>query len=344
MLAGVTIKHLIFSLNVDTGATRSGWPVDVNAKARYDGLSFTSLIQNQRGALGLLNGVVYVPYSGHSGDCRTYRGWVVGVPISNPSTVTAWATSAIGGGIWGHGGVASGGTNMFVITGNTFQTGGHWGGGEAVIRLQPGPVFSGNPIDSWAPTNCLQLDNGDTDLGGCGPVVITIMARRPPNWCLHWAKMAEPICLTESISAALERRLRLRKWLLLFEDKRLPAIAPGRAHILFFALPAALFPPYRITATNPPTIVPAWNVSQNGQGSPWVATTNGTDNAIVWAANSGNGDQRVRGFNGDTGAVVYAGGGSNELMSGTSKYNTGIVARGRMYFAGTNKVYAFALP
>ena len=76
---------------------------------------------------------------------------------------------------------------------------------------------------------------------------------------------------------------------------------------------------YRITATNPPTIVPAWNVSQNGQGSPWVTTTNGTDNAIVWAANSGNGDQRVRGFNGDTGAVVYAGGGPNELMNGTSK-------------------------
>jgi hypothetical protein len=86
-------------------------------------------------------------------------------------------------------------------------------------------------------------------------------------------------------------------------------------------------------------------VNQNGLGSPWVTTTNGTDNAIVWAANSGeSGDQRLRGFNGDTGAVVYAGGGPNELMNGTNKYNTGIVARGRMYFAGTNKVYAFALP
>jgi hypothetical protein len=85
-------------------------------------------------------------------------------------------------------------------------------------------------------------------------------------------------------------------------------------------------------------------VSQSGQGSPWVTTTNGTNNAIVWAANSGSGDQRLRGFNGNTGAVVYAGGGPNELMTGTSKYNTGIVARGRMYFAGTDKVYAFALP
>ena len=173
MIAGSTIKHLIFSLNVDTGATRSGWPVDVNAKAIYNGLTFTSSIQNQRGALGFLNGVVYVPYSGLAGDSSNYHGWVV-VPISNPSTVTAWATTARGGGIWGHGGVASGGTNMLAVTGNTFQTGGRWGNGEAVIRLRPGPVFSGNSGDYWVPTNWLQLDYGDTDLGGCGPVMITV--------------------------------------------------------------------------------------------------------------------------------------------------------------------------
>ena len=188
MIAGATIKHLIFSLNVDTGATRSGWPVDVNAKARYNGLTFTSSIQNQRGALGFLNGVVYVPYSGHAGDCGDYHGWVVGVPISNPSTVTAWATRARGGGIWGHGGVASGGTNLFVITGNTFETGGQWGNGEAIIRLQPGPVFSGNSTDYWAPTNWLQLDNGDTDLGGCGPVVITVNGATPSKLVLALGK------------------------------------------------------------------------------------------------------------------------------------------------------------
>ena len=59
----------------------------------------------------------------------------------------------LGGGIWGHSGVASDGTNMFVITGNTFNTGGNWMGGEAIIRLQAGPVFTGQPTDYWAPTN-----------------------------------------------------------------------------------------------------------------------------------------------------------------------------------------------
>src|SRR5215831_7156771 len=188
MIAGVPPKHFIFSLNVDTGATRSGWPLDVNATARYNGLSFTSSIQNQRGALGFLNGVVYVPYSGLAGDCGNYHGWVVGVPISNPSNVTAWATRAVGGGIWGHGGVASGGTNMLAVTGNTFQTGGQWGNGEAVIRLQPGPVFSGNSTDYWAPTNWLALDNQDKDLGGCGPVLITVNGATPSQLVLALGK------------------------------------------------------------------------------------------------------------------------------------------------------------
>src|SRR6266567_4965572 len=75
MIDGAIKKHFIFSLNVDTGATNAGWSVDVNATARYNGMTFTSSIQNQRAALGLVNGVVYVPYSGHFGDCGTYHGW-----------------------------------------------------------------------------------------------------------------------------------------------------------------------------------------------------------------------------------------------------------------------------
>lgn len=344
MVAGTTIKHLIFALNVDTGAIRSGWPVDVNAKARYNNLSFTSSIQNQRGALGLVNGVVYVPYSGHFGDCGTYRGWVVGIPINNPSTVTAWATSAIGGGIWGHGGVASGGTNMFVVTGNTFQTEGHWGGGEAVIRLRPGPVFSGNRSDYWAPTNWLQLDNGDIDLGGCGPVLITVNGATPSQLVLALGKNGKAYLLNRNLLGGINAPVASASVATSIQGQAAASYRTTQGTYFVFRATTGAICAYRITATNPPSIVPAWSVTQNGQGSPWVTTTNGTDNVIVWAVNSGNGDQRLRGFNGDTGAIVYAGGGPNELMSGTSKWNTGIVARGRMYFAGANKVYAFGLP
>src|SRR5437879_780670 len=143
VINGNPVKHFIFSLNVDTGATNAGWPVDVDATAQFNGVNFDSFWQEERGALALANGIVYVSYSGYVGDCGPYHGWVVGVDINDPSNVTAWATDAEGGGIWGHGGVASDGTSTFVVTGNTFTSPGDpWSGGEAIVRFNAGPVFS----------------------------------------------------------------------------------------------------------------------------------------------------------------------------------------------------------
>src|SRR5258708_5086513 len=97
---GVTKKHLIFSLNVDTGNTNSGWPVDVEGRGPYNGTPFTAAIQLQRPALGIVGNTLYVPYGSFT-DCGLYHGWLVGVPINNPASLTAWATTAIGGGHWG---------------------------------------------------------------------------------------------------------------------------------------------------------------------------------------------------------------------------------------------------
>src|SRR5438034_9531127 len=64
LINGATIKHFIYSLNIDTGATTPGWPVDVNATASYNGINFVSTAQEERGGLALVNGIVYVSYSG----------------------------------------------------------------------------------------------------------------------------------------------------------------------------------------------------------------------------------------------------------------------------------------
>ena len=109
---------------------------------------------------------------------------------------------------------------------------------------------------------------------------------------------------------------------------------------------------FQITAADPPGIVDAWSVEggNGGCGSPFVTSTDGTNNMIVWVVGTEpthgtGGDQRLHGYDGDTGAVVYDGGGPNELMAGTHNYSTtGIAARGRIYVAGDNKVYAFAAP
>ena len=341
LIDGVTKKHFIYSLNVDTGATNVGWPVDVNATAMYNGIIFNSLVQEERGALAFVNGIVYVPYSGWNGDCGSYHGWVVGVQISNPTTgVAAWATMATKGGIWGHSGVASDGTNMFVITGNTTGTGGIWGGGEAIIRLQTGPFWSGQPTDYWAPTNWFSLDNGDTDLGGVSAMLIDVPGANPSQLVLATGKDSNAYLINRNNLGGITAPVfQLNVGFTIGQSSATYTTSQGT---YFVFRTGSTIKAYKITPTTPPTIVFAWSASPTGQGSPWVTTTNGTNNAIVWVVGAGSGgDQRLHGYNGDTGAVIYTG---TDVMTGTRKWNTGMVARGSIYLANDNRVYAFRVP
>ena len=343
VINGNPVKHFIFSLNVDTGVTNAGWPVDVNAVAHYNAMNFDSFVQEERGGLALVNGIVYVSYSGYVGDCDNYHGWVVGVNINNPSTVGAWATTAVGGGIWGHGGVASDGTNMFVVTGNTFNTGGNWMGGEAIIRLQAGPTFTGQPTDYWAPTNWLSLDNSDTDLGGVSATVVDVPGANPSQLVLALGKDGNAYLVNRNNLGGIASPVAQAN--VGGINRGISAVTYHTAQGTYIAFHNDLgqIRAYKITATSPPTITFAWSQNQTGRGSPWVTTTDGTNNTIVWVAGVA-GDQRLHGYDGDTGAVIYAGGGSNELMTGTRQWNTGIAARGHIYFGADNKVYAFMLP
>jgi PQQ enzyme repeat len=332
-----TFKHMIYSLNVDTGAINPGWPVDVNAAVP----GFDSSVQSQRAALGIVGNILYVPYGGRFGDCGNYHGRLVGVPINNPGSVTSWATTATGGGVWGVGGVANDGTNPFVATGNTFNTGGVWKGGEAIIRFQPGPIFTGSPSDYWAPTNWLSLDNGDIDLGGSGPVLLDVPGATPSSLVLALGKDGNAYLLDRSNLGGVITPVASSH---VSSSSIIQAAATYRTNqgtYVVFRASGSLLSAFRINPTNPPTITSVWSVTQSGVGSPFVTSTDGTNNMVVWSVGA-SGDQRLHGYDGDTGAVIFAGGGANELMAGTRSYSTtGIVARGRIYIATDNKVYAF---
>ena len=112
---GRTKQHLVFALSLDDGSIRPGWPVNVSG-TKYGGLSFNPSVQNQRGALLLNLGTLYVPYGGHWGDCGDYHGWVVAIPLADPKNPTAWATEGRGGGAWAPGGIATNGRSVFVAT------------------------------------------------------------------------------------------------------------------------------------------------------------------------------------------------------------------------------------
>jgi len=349
---GTTKKQLILSLNVDTGDINPGWPVDVEATASYNGTTFTAAIQQQRPALGIVGNILYVGY-GALQDCNLFHGWLVGVPINNPASVTAWAaaTSAHGGGIWGVGGVASDGANPFVTTGNAW-TGGTWGGSEAVIRFQPGPIFTGSPVDYWVPLNWLDLDNSDLDLGGSGPLLVNVPGATPSSLVVALGKDGNAYLLNRGSLGGIATPVASSN---LSNNSIIQAAASYRTnqgtYVAYRVFPGDHLGAFRITATNPPMIIDEWGVFRNGGcGSPFVTSTDGSNNMIVWVVGTderGNhpGDQRLHGYDGDTGAVVFGGGGPNELMAGTWSYSTtGIAARGRIYVAGNNKVYAFRLP
>src|SRR5581483_12069694 len=97
----------------------------------------------------------------------------------------------------------------------------------------------------------------------------------------------------------------------------------------------------RIGAAAPPTIATAWCADQHGLGSPMATTVDGHAEAIVWSVGA-EGDERLHGFDGETGATVFAGGRRRDAMAGVARYVTPIAAKGRIYVGGTSALYAFA--
>ena len=228
-----------------------------------------------------------------------------------------------GGAIWGVGGVASDGTNPFVTTGNTANTGGDWSGGEAVIRFQPGPVFTGSPADYWAPLNWFDLDNRDLDLGGSGPLLVEVPGATPSSLVVALGKDGYAYLLDRGNLGGIAAPVASSH---LSDNAIIQAAASYRTnqgtYVAFRVFPGNHLGAFRITATNPPMIIDEWGVFRpGGCGSPFVTSTDGTNNTIVWVVGTDDhgivGDQRLHGYDGETGAVVYAGGGQNEVMAGT---------------------------
>src|SRR5205823_3185836 len=117
---------------IDDGSTRDGWPIDANTSIANGEVHFDSTVQNQRPALTILDGKVYVAYGGLAGDCGTYYGWLAGIDMGNPAAVSIWRSPLIGTALWGMSGPATDGQSLYMTTGNTTEPPSHvWQGTEA---------------------------------------------------------------------------------------------------------------------------------------------------------------------------------------------------------------------
>ncbi|MDE2003436.1 MAG: PQQ-binding-like beta-propeller repeat protein, partial [Betaproteobacteria bacterium] len=345
--SGGAPKHLIFALSLKDGSVLSGWPIDVEAALKASGKNFDAVVQNQRGALTVVGGTVYVPYGGHFGDCGDYRGWVVAVSLSAPHAVRSWSTRARGGGVWAAGGVSADSRAIYVATGNTIGARA-WGDGEAVIRLGLDLGFSGKPRDFFAPADWQQLDAVDADLGGTDPLLVSLPGATPSELILALGKDGNAYLLDRQNLGGIGGGILVKK---VSSDaiRTAPAYfrTAGEAFVAFAGrgidCPATTrgdLTVLRIAAGSPPELSVAWCAEERGRGSPMITTTDGSANPIVWAVGA-EGDNRLHGFRGDTGAVVFSGGGNAEAMGQVRRFQTLIAAGGRLYVAADQRIYAF---
>jgi len=353
---GTTKLHRIFALSLDDGSTLPGWPLDLSSLS-FQGMTFDSTYQNQRGALVLNGGILYAPYGGHAGDCGPYHGWVVAVPVNDPSRASAWATGAIAGGIWAPGGLATDGTSIFAITGNTAGAD-KWVGGEAVVRLGPGAIFSGDPADYFVPSNWLDLDGADLDLGGSGPILLDVPGATPSQLVVALGKNGVAYLLDRNnlggtgkgdgtlgeglqsalvsigsiVNAAAAYTTQSGTYVV-FKSTDDGIGCPGKPGDLI-----AL----KITATAPPTMSVAWCVDNLGGGSPIVTTTDGSSQPMVWTAGAEFTNQ-LHAYDGETGELLFLGGGPNEHMGNIQHFQVPIVVDGRIFVAADNELFAFTV-
>lgn len=127
--------------------------------------------EQQRSALTLSGGRVYVEFGGLDGDCGLYQGYVVSEPESGVKSLESFKVpTSREGAIWATDGAATA-TNgeLYVATGNAADGPGQpYDYGDSVIGLSPSLK-----IDSyWAPSDWAQRSQMDLDLGSGGPILV----------------------------------------------------------------------------------------------------------------------------------------------------------------------------
>lgn len=339
-------RHLVFALSLKDGSVLPGWPVDVAQMLARAHKPFAPAAQNQRGALAILAGRVFVPFGGHFGDCGDYHGVIVGISLSDPGDVVSWETRARGGGIWAPGGLSSDGQSLFAATGNTIGAA-SYGDGEAIVRLGKDLRGSTDKRDFFAPSDWQALDRRDADLGGSNPLPLQVPAEGGTKALMLalgkdrkaylldrddlggiGGALAEATVSTRSIITA-PAAYPIQDGILVAihaDGAQCPAASDARGLVVL-----------KVRARPRPSVSVVWCASVRGAGAPIVTTTDGHADPIVWMLGA-EGDNRLHGFRGDSGEPLFTG----PPLSGLRHLQTLIATPDRLYIAADGAVYAFA--
>src|SRR5215469_971335 len=176
-------RQQLHALDIATGLERANSPVTIAASVQGNGaasvggvISFDPLLQHDRPALTLSNGVVYLTFASHC-DTPPYHGWILGYDETSLAQVVVYNTTPNGeeAGIWESGcgpGVDTNG-DLIAITGNgDFDTiAPRTNYGDSFIRLTPGGGTL-SVSSFFTPLNELLLQDDDLDMGSGGNLLL----------------------------------------------------------------------------------------------------------------------------------------------------------------------------
>lgn len=156
-------SHILVGVDVDSGK--------VKVRRSVDTADMNPAVHQQRAALALNQGMIYIAYGGLYGDCGNYLGRVIAARTSGQGALLSYVLPTTReGGIWAPPGpVMDDKGRLYVSVGNGEQTGSQWDHTDSVLRLSPTLQLE----DGFAPRQWAQDNAADADLGSMSPVLLS---------------------------------------------------------------------------------------------------------------------------------------------------------------------------
>ena len=164
------VEHVMVALRLSDHKILWTRRIDPRHSGNGNGGTYIIAAEQERSALSLVNGRVYVEYGGLSGDCSAYHGYVVSLPESGTGSLEVYKTpSAREDAIWATSGAAANASgDLYVATGNGSDSDTTFKMDNAVIELSP----SLKVISYYAPKAWSAMNDNDLDLGSDGPTLL----------------------------------------------------------------------------------------------------------------------------------------------------------------------------
>lgn len=328
-----SVHHELVALNLENGAMRTGFPINVDPSFPAGGKAANQL---QRPGLALDGNQVIIGYGGNDGDCSTYWGWLVAAPESGSGPLLSYQVdSAPGeeaGAIWGGGNAPpiDQDANIYAATGNgksqsqpDAET--EYDYGDSVLKLNPAMQLQG----SWAPADWKELDEEDLDLGSSAPVLL------PDELLFEIGKQGIGVLLHTNALGGLGAKPAAELSICPSWGGGIYAASSATTGTLYVNCDngvRAILLSGLDTATPQMSLSPSWTVDTRAVGPPILA------GGLVWVASWGGASGYLFGLNPSTGEMEFE---SN--LGGFVHFSTPSAAGGRLFAADGDHVTGLSI-